>query len=136
MLDKSSREQVVSELALEMRDAITTLAGQRGWSETRERWLDRAARSAGITYRQARSLFYCEGNPRATLIEQVRAAVRRRQKEQLKEAREAYAALIGTIQRAQEALLIRDEDFHSVEIDGLREILGGAHSPLAGEKSR
>jgi len=41
-----------------MRDAVITAAGPRGWNDTRESWLSRAARKLGITHRRARSLFY------------------------------------------------------------------------------
>jgi len=42
------------------RGMICELAGPRGWHDTREAWLARGARKAGITLRRARALFYQE----------------------------------------------------------------------------
>lgn len=128
--NKSSREEPMS-LAVEMRNAVILLAGERAWGETRQRWLERAARRAGISYRQARRLFYSECGAKADVVERVRAAVRNRQSERLREARDAYEAIVSGIKRAEAALRIRDEDFHSPEIDALREILSGVHRPMA-----
>lgn len=66
----------VNALAEEMHDAIVTLAGGRGWADTREAWLARAARRAGISYRRAKSFFYREvSNPGGNEIEAVRTAL-------------------------------------------------------------
>jgi hypothetical protein len=43
-----------------VREFIATVAGPRSWSDTRESWLARAARRAGISYRQCKSLWYAE----------------------------------------------------------------------------
>jgi len=45
---------------LSMRSVIASVAGPRSWSDTRESWLARAARRAGISYRQTKSLWYGE----------------------------------------------------------------------------
>ena len=42
------------------RDLVAAVAGPRSWSDTRESWLARAARRAGISYRQTKALFYEE----------------------------------------------------------------------------
>jgi hypothetical protein len=61
----------------EMREAIRELAGPRSFTDTRESWLSRAARRAGITFRQAKAFHYGETmNPRVADVEKVRAAVR------------------------------------------------------------
>lgn len=39
---------------------LCMLAGPADWNLTREAWLARGARKAGITYRRARALFYNE----------------------------------------------------------------------------
>lgn len=39
---------------------LCELAGPRGWHDTRESWLARGARRAGITLRRAKALFYAE----------------------------------------------------------------------------
>jgi hypothetical protein len=124
MLDKSSGEIVVSELALEMRRSICTVAGTRGWQENRKSWLAKAARKIGISPRQAQSLFYNEGNPRAELVERVRAAVRKRQVERTREARNELAELNARIARVEALLRVSDPDFHQPEIDAAREMAG------------
>ena len=77
MSEKSSTkaETEMAALADEMHDAIVSLAGERGWSETREAWIARAARRAGISVRAAKSFFYKEAaNPAALTVERVRIA--------------------------------------------------------------
>lgn len=126
--DKSSEGRMT--VAAEMKDAIVLLAGPRGWHENRKSWLAKAARIAGISPRQSKALFYGEGNPRADVVERVRAARDRRYGETLKEARHAYNELVQSIQRAESALRVSDADFHCNEIDALREILGDANRAM------
>ena len=54
MSEKSSNEGAT------MRELIVAVAGQRQWSDTRESWLARAARKAGVSYRQAKAIYYNE----------------------------------------------------------------------------
>lgn len=42
------------------RDMLCELSGPRGWNDTRESWLARGARRAGLTLRRARAIFYQE----------------------------------------------------------------------------
>lgn len=42
------------------RARLCDLCGPRGWNDTRESWLARGARKAGLTLRRARALFYSE----------------------------------------------------------------------------
>jgi len=42
------------------REMLATVAGQRGWSDTRESWLARAARRLGFGHRRTRAIFYGE----------------------------------------------------------------------------
>lgn len=66
-------------IVVEMQRGIIALAGNRLPSDTRESMIARAARQAGISYRQAKSFFYAETrNPRGNAIEAVRDAVARR----------------------------------------------------------
>lgn len=57
-----------------MREHIATLAGPRQWSDTRESWLARAARKAGLSYRTIKALWYGEitdeNNASARLLRQ------------------------------------------------------------------
>jgi hypothetical protein len=43
-----------------MRELVTAVAGPRDWADTRESWLARAARRAGISYRQMKAIWYGE----------------------------------------------------------------------------
>lgn len=43
-----------------MRELVAAVAGSRQWADTRQSWLSRAARKAGISYRQTKALFYGE----------------------------------------------------------------------------
>lgn len=56
---ESKEKPTVSAIEL-ARGMICELAGPRGWHDTREAWLARGARKAGITLRRARALFYQE----------------------------------------------------------------------------
>jgi hypothetical protein len=71
------KADISSTLIDEMRDAIRELAGPRDFNDTRESWLNRAARRAGISFRQAKAFHYGETpNPRASDVEKVRTAIR------------------------------------------------------------
>lgn len=68
--------KVTQAAALDMKGAILTLAGPRRDSDTREAMIARAARRAGISFRQAKSLFYGESSdPRNSVVEKVRLAL-------------------------------------------------------------
>lgn len=71
------KADISSGLVEEMQEAVRALAGPRTFSDTRESWLARAARKAGISFRQAKAFHYGETmNPRVQDVEKVRAAVR------------------------------------------------------------
>lgn len=121
MLDKCSEVKIVSDLALEMRQSVFEIAGERGWQENRKSWLAKAARKIGITPRQTRSLFYMEGGLKAEIVDRVRAA--RRQRLEI-EAKNELAEITARIARLETILRISDQDFHGPEIDALREMAG------------
>jgi hypothetical protein len=76
-VSESSSNEVgaVSALVAEMREAIIELAGDRALFDTRDRWLERAARAAGISRRMAKTFFYNEKcNPSSEVVDAVRAA--------------------------------------------------------------
>ena len=67
-----------SDLPTVLRESIVRLAGQLAWSDNRNTWLNRAARAASITPRQAKSLFYMESdNPSGVVVFNVLRAVNR-----------------------------------------------------------
>lgn len=43
-----------------MRELVALVAGPREWTDNRKSWLSRGARRAGISFRQAKALFYGE----------------------------------------------------------------------------
>lgn len=105
--EKSSGQPEIS-LATAMRDSLVRLSGPRKWSDTRESWLARGARRAGITVRQAKTLFYMETqNPCGALVYQVQQAVAAMDAAEAT-ARE-YAALGDTSALYKELIAKRDE---------------------------
>lgn len=125
--------RVVSQVAIEMRNAIVELAGNRAVFDSRSRWLARAASKAGISARMAKALFYCEvADPKSSVVEQIRAARARKQQDDAlhNAATETYADLKARIQRLESALRISDADLHSDQIDALSRVDGGPDRPL------
>lgn len=121
--EKFSGVRIVSEVAIEMRKAIIELAGSRAVFDSRTRWLERAAEKAGVSYRTAKALFYCEAtNPHISAVEKVRAARARKQKNDALHAtaNETYADLLARIARLEAALRVADEDFFEHQTDALR----------------
>jgi hypothetical protein len=132
MSEKSStREEIVSAVAVELQEAIVALAGPRGTYDNRESMLARAARRAGISYRQAKTLFYCECNdPKSSLTDKVRAA---KAKQIEDEARHEYQTLLSRSATLQVALGISDEDFHRDQVDAHRRMAGEIYRALGRE---
>lgn len=80
VMESSSGVGQLSDIATEMHLSIVDLAGERAWSDTRESWLARAARRAGISYRAAKSLFYKEqADPKFSVVYRVRQARERKE---------------------------------------------------------
>lgn len=100
----------MSALCNEMRQSIIELAGERDVFDSRERWLARAARAAGISPRMAKAFFYREcGNPSAEVVEKVRAAKNRKTDHAVSAAaRGEYEQLVARIERLEVALRISD----------------------------
>lgn len=92
-------------IAVEMQHGIIALAGERRPSDTRESMIARAARQAGISYRQAKAFFYAEtSNPRGNAIEAVREAIARREQQTEKAASDELADLRTRIARLERLL--------------------------------
>lgn len=77
--EKASKKMShVADIRDELHEGIVRLAGVRARSDTRESWIARAARKAGLTHRMARSLFYREiDDPKWSVVAAVRDALRR-----------------------------------------------------------
>lgn len=91
----------------ELRELVGVVAGQREWSDTRETWLGRAARRAGISYRQCKALWYAEiTDPTHRSARLMRDA-----------AAEHY-------EQIAESLEARDQQFYCQEIASYRDLAG------------
>jgi hypothetical protein len=55
-----SKEKAAVPAVVRARDMLCDLSGPRGWNDTRESWLARGARRAGLSLRRARAIFYQE----------------------------------------------------------------------------
>jgi hypothetical protein len=110
----SSGVRAVSDLAIELREAIIELAGNRALFDTRDRWLDRAARAAGISRRMAKTFFYGEKcNPSAEVVAAVRSArdnLRIKDDNNVASAANEYRELLARIERLETALRIAGAD--------------------------
>lgn len=94
----------------DVRELVAAVAGPRRWSDTRESWLSRASRRAGVSYRQAKALFYGEitdADHRAA--RKMREAAGRYEAQELASRFEALAG----------ALNVKDEDFHRTDVAAL-----------------
>lgn len=87
-----------------MRELIAAVAGPRLWSDTRESWLARAARGAGISYRQVKSLWYAEITD-----------VNHRSARLMRDAAEKYEALAFSLNHM-------DAEFHQHDIAALLDL--------------
>ena len=98
-----------------LRELVASVAGPRQWSDTRESWLARAARRAGISFRQAKALFYGE--------------IRDPNHKSARLMRDAAAAQFESLSDVLEQI---DADFHRAQIDAHRNLartLRGASHP-------
>lgn len=55
---KSCQDEHKMDYASHASTMVALIAGQRGWNDTRESWLARAARRLGFSYSRTRSLYY------------------------------------------------------------------------------
>jgi hypothetical protein len=116
--------QTVSALIVEMREAIIELGGNRALFDTRDLWLERAARAAGISKRMAKSFFYNERcNPSSAVVESVRAA---RMNVRIKARNDAGKYPAGNIdveaierrlRKVEDALRLSDADAYRALVD-------------------
>lgn len=119
IMEKSSGKAEM-DISIEMHSAISKLAGHRDWHDTRGRWLEKAAKTAGISYRQAKSLFYGETkDPKWSVVEKVRAARHRMLETQEARARDDRDNIVARLERL-ETLVSSGENICSKDIDALR----------------
>lgn len=95
---------------LSMRELVAAVAGPRLDTDTRDSWLRRAARNAGVSFRSTKALFYGEiSDPYHRTVTQFREAAGRCEARNLAARFDALAS----------ALRVRDEDFHGKDIAAL-----------------
>lgn len=86
---------------MQVRDYIASAAGDRGWDDTRQSWLARAASRLGMPYSRIKNLWYGRGRAYLDEAEEMRARVteqkwgQRRQGERLHENAHQIQALVG-----------------------------------------
>lgn len=121
MSQKSCGDEVVSQIAVELREGIVELAGERTWAETRERWLDRAARRAGISFRSAYAIFYQQVTvPRAETVERVRLAIKKKRERDEASARREAEDFIARLEAVERYIRTVDPDYAGPHADGYR----------------
>lgn len=91
---------------------IEVIAGPMSSRETRESWLARAARKAGISFRQCKALYYRETiDPKHSVASGVLEAAR--------EARREAQHLAAQYESIAGSLNAKDADFHSEDVVAL-----------------
>lgn len=103
------------EKASVMRELVAAVAGPVQFNDNRKSWLSRAARRAGVTYRQVKAVFYGE------ITDPDHKTVRRMK---LAAGRHEAQSLADRFQHLAGALNQRDADFHSEDIAALLHAAG------------
>lgn len=94
MPENSSSRAEMNALLDDMQTAIMALSGPRQSSDARESMIARAARKAGISYRQAKAFFYREAvNPSGLAVVSVQRALQAMNAEEIRGERERIAQL-------------------------------------------
>lgn len=93
-----------------MRELVAAVAGPRQWSDNRKSWFDRAARRAGVSFRQVWAVYYGEiTDPEHRTVLRMKTAAGRHEAQ----------SLADRFQHLAGALNQRDADFHSEDINAL-----------------
>lgn len=101
------------EHAIDWRGEISTIAGP--FEGNRKGWLARAARRAGVKYRQVRALYYGESaNPRYDTAQSIIEAAR---EARINEARRDAAKLADIYSRYADALAAPGSDLDRAQVD-------------------
>ena len=101
----SAKMSHVADIRDELHDAMIRVAGPREWSDTRESWIARAARRAGVPFRTARAVFYREiRDPKWSVVETIRAAARAFDEHNESKSRDELIALRARIERLEQEI--------------------------------
>jgi len=111
MSEKSDGVRKVSRV-MNWQAEITAIAGPMYPGDTRESWLARAARKAGITFRQCKAMYYGETtDPKWTVASEIVNAAER--------ARQEAQQLAAQFESIAGSLNAKDSDFHCDDITSL-----------------
>jgi hypothetical protein len=106
-----------------MQELVAAVAGPREWGDTRQSWIARAARRAGISFRQAKSIFYGEiTDPEHKAVRRLRDFITASEEKAVRDERNEFRARLA---RLEAALLSTDPDFHRETLAVLRQQAGG-----------
>lgn len=94
-------------------ELIEAVAGARQWSDTRQSWINRAARRAGISYRAAKAIYYGE------ITDPEHRAVRRLVDAAGTNARREATELADKLDTIARGMRASDPDFHGADISAL-----------------
>jgi hypothetical protein len=95
-----------------MRELVAAVAGPREFSDTRQSWLNRAARRAGISYRTVKAIFYGEiEQPNHPSIRLLRHAAQQRAQ-----------ALAGRFEEIARGMERADASFYRADVLALLDI--------------
>ena len=101
-----------------MRELIAQVAGPQTWRDNRKSWIDRAAERAGISYRQAKAIYYGEiQDPDHNSIRRLRRAAIDRA--ELRMATQEAIALRNQLLSLRNALIVQDPTFYFADIHAL-----------------
>jgi hypothetical protein len=96
------------------RDLVAAVAGPRSFNDTRQSWLNRAARRAGLSYRTVRGIFYGEiDKPDHPCVRLLQIEAKRRT-----DAMDEIASRIETVARSMHKT---DPDFYGADCAALFE---------------
>ena len=139
MSEKSSRgsDGMSTTLAEEMKDGIVRLCGDRSVHDNRESWLARGARRAGISCRQAKSLFYAESDdPSGQVVWRVLRALKELDRKAEEKARESGGTLEGRLCAVEAALAALSRGDAAAHPHGPRAPADPCRHSLAGSGDR
>lgn len=118
-MSEKSDENIVMNRTLDWQSEITLIAGPRQPSDTRESWLARAARKAGISFWHVKALFYGElTDPKYSVASKIISAA---EKARIQEAQRDAKVVANFFNSHAQALSNIDPDFHRDQIDAFVE---------------
>lgn len=102
-----------------LRELVIVVAGPRQWTDTRESWLARAARRAGISYRQVKSIWYGE------IADRDHRSVRLLRDAAEQNARGEASELANKLETIARGMRASDPDFYREDMSALVDVARG-----------